>query len=139
MLAGLAMSTPFVVISYSYENEKFLLLELRGVLADDARSQHVGHMQNLLMHFVIGGNICSPIALKPRHNFLSRQVQVVAHHLAHFCLRPTLRICLAKEICDLICIGEPALGSIILLRFISRLGCGHNFGGAPPCSTSNLV
>lgn len=43
MLSELALSTPSVVSSYTITKDS-LLLELRGMLADDARAQHVCHM-----------------------------------------------------------------------------------------------
>jgi hypothetical protein len=67
-------------------------LELSGMLINDACAKHVCHVQNLLMYFVKRGNVRSPIALKPRDDFLGRQVQMVVHHLSHFGLRPTFGI-----------------------------------------------
>jgi len=39
-------------------------------LLDDPHAQPVGHVQDLLMHLVIGFNISGPIAVQPRDNFI---------------------------------------------------------------------
>lgn len=56
-------------------------LEFPGILFDDAGAEHVRHLKDLAMHAVVGGNISRPIAVQPRDNFVSRQVQMVVHHL----------------------------------------------------------
>jgi len=62
------------------------------MLFDDALGEHVRHVQDLFVQFIKGGNVRRPIPLKPGDNFLSRQVQVVVHHLLHFGARPIFRI-----------------------------------------------
>ena len=48
------------------------LLKLFRKLADDARTEHVGHMENLCMDVIESGNVRSPISVQAGGNFSGR-------------------------------------------------------------------
>src|SRR5215208_2772475 len=51
------------------DQAKYVLLEFRGMLFDDAVTQHICHMENLLVDLIVRGNVCCPITLETRYRF----------------------------------------------------------------------
>src|ERR671912_427249 len=125
---------PFVSAQASaslIEDEAYasLLLELLWELADDARAEHVGHVQNLPVYLLVSRDVRRPITFQAGLRFGGRQVQMLTHHPLHLGARPVLRVRLAQERRDLIRVGEPAPVRVRHLGRVIRLGGGDHFGG----------
>ena len=107
-----------------------LLLEFRGILANDACAEHVGHTQNLHMYLVVGRHVCRPVSFQVRHHLIGRQVQMLMHHLLHPSEWPAFGICAAEEGSDLIHIGISAIFCVRHLGRVIRFGGSNQFGGS---------
>src|SRR5256885_6973051 len=53
------------------------------MLFDDAGTQHIGHLKDLLMLSVVSRDVCLPIAFNARNGFSRRKIKMLMHHLSH--------------------------------------------------------
>jgi hypothetical protein len=84
------------------------LLELLWELADDARAEHVGHVQNLPVYLLVGRDVRCPVPFQASLYLGGRQVEMLTHHPLHLGARPVFRIRAAQERSDLVRVGKPA-------------------------------
>ena len=98
------------------------LLEPGRELGDDARAQHVRHLQDFALDRVVILDVRGIVALQPVRGLLQRQVQVGLHHGLHVAQGPVLRVSAVQEAGNFVGIVVPALAGRLDLGLVTRLG-----------------